>query len=139
MSTIKSVNQKSVSRGRELQLEMLLEGLATYPAEVINVGGVAYTKETFAERVRQELEGFKAVREARLALAKALDERKERDKETSRFVANTRHAVQGALGDQNPELEKWGFKVRKERAPETVEEKLARVAKAKKTRAERGT
>lgn len=139
MSVNDNVNKQSVSRGLELELELLIAGALTLPPTTqLVVDGVSYTPATFVDRARTELAPFKAVRAAELVTKQARADRRTRTPGTKVFVADARAAVQGAIGSANPDLEKFGMKPRKQRQPETLEQKVARVEKAKATREKRG-
>lgn len=138
MSSNDNVNKISILRGPELELELLMDGTATLDATTqIVVDGVTYSPESFARRIQAELGPHKAVRNAKVLLAEAFAERKARTKVTKQFISDARSALQGALGSDNPKLAKFGLKNRKERSPETLEEKVSRFEKAKVTRAEK--
>jgi hypothetical protein len=139
---MKSKNEKlnslSIVRGSELELETMKDGLKSLdPTTQFMVDGVLYTPVSLEKRIDAELAPFKAVRNAKIMVVEAIAERRERTKGTKQFIADARFALQGAFGSDNAALAKFGIKQKKDRQPETLEEKLARFSKAKATRAEK--
>ena len=138
MSTPK-VNQSSVSKGIELQFDMILAGLqALPPTTQLSVQNNTYTPATLSTLVNQENAINKTVRTLRLQLQQAVATRRGQKPADRKLIAAIRNAVTGLLGDESTDLTKFGFKPRKQHTA-TVGEKTLAVARGKETRAARGT
>ncbi|HZU98052.1 MAG TPA: hypothetical protein VFF73_15215 [Planctomycetota bacterium] len=138
MSTPK-VNQSSVSKGIELQFDMILAGLqALPPTTQLSVQNNTYTPATLSTLVNQENAINKTVRTLRLQLQQAVATRRGQKLADRKLVTAIRSAVIGLLGDDSSDLVKFGFKPRKPHTA-TVEEKALAVARGKETREARGT
>ncbi len=133
------VNKSSVSKGIELQYDTILAGLQALPATTqLTIQNTIYTPTSLGSVVNQNNAINKTVRALKLQWQQGVATRRGQKPADRKFIAAIRNAVIGLLGDENPDLVKFGFKPRKQHAA-TVQEKTLAVARGKETREARGT
>jgi len=140
MVTNPGVNKLSLVRGYELQLDTLITGLGTLSqTSSFNVSGTMETRDTLIQAFTQDLVPYQNVRSGRIEVQQSLAERNENQPASKKRFAAVRAAIIGALGVDNPDLAKFGFKPKKKAAKPTVDELVERVSRNQSTRKKRGT
>jgi hypothetical protein len=126
----------------EAKLDLMVEGMETVLLPGTTTLRVDQKDVPVADIVT-ELKGYssqcKAVDDARQGVAVALQTRRTIQPKARARLAVLKDALFVALGRMNPKLAKFGVKPAKERAPLTTDKKVIASAKAKATRAARGT
>lgn len=124
------------------QLQALEAGLTDNPLPgmtQIAAGGMVSTVAELIVEVQGYAALYKAAEDAAAAYDKALQAREVAAPAALDRLQQIRAALKGAIGKRNPDLLAFGITPDQEPAPLTVEQKLARAAKAKATRAARHT
>ena len=136
------INEKSVITGVELRLDLALSGVMySYPpsAKQVVLRGVSYDQAGLAAKLEDTAAPWKRVRDAHAIIRQFAQDKPELTKAAIQLLGDLKSSFAGQLGRDSQELEKFGFTPLKRPRPLTIEEKILRVAKAKLTRAKRGT
>jgi len=120
----------------EQHLATLADGLEKNlpPDKEVLVGGESVKAADLAKRVRERLALYRDARLARLAANQKAHERDEQHPGTRKLLRQVRTGLDGMFGDDNPELEKFGYQPKKQAAKPSYEEKVARHDKLIATR-----
>jgi hypothetical protein len=106
-----------IVRGNELTLDMFRAALASsVPAKAhITVNGTVYNQHQLMKKVDSVRALYKAVRTAKTELKKAFAELEAQGPEIARLVKSLQTGIKAYLGEENPDLVKFGFKLDKAR------------------------
>lgn len=130
-----------IIRGDELTLDIFIASLSSYvPATAqIIVDGKVYSQPDLLKKADEMRAPLKTVRTINTELKKArLDARAKRS-DIHVFVKALQTGMKSYLGEQNPDIEKFGFKADKRKRALTAEESASRAEKARMTREMRHT
>ena len=123
-------------------LQALEAGLANNPLPgmtQIAAGGTVSSVADLIIEIQSYANLYKAAEDAATTYEKAIQAREAAAPAALDRLQQIRAALKGAIGKRNPDLLAFGITPDQEPAPLTVEQKLARAAKAKATRAARHT
>jgi hypothetical protein len=125
----------------EAHLDAIIAAAGTVipPGKTFDFGGKPFSGAQLVQLFTGHVAPYKAIHAAR---AQAQQQEKARDGQAplvASDIATLKGTLIGMFGAGAPELTQFGFKAPKVRTPLTVEQKLARAAKAKATRTLRGT
>lgn len=128
------------NKGSEATLDQLVAGLqANVPSSaVILVDGVSFAQPDLVKKATEEAAYFKAVRAANETWKKALAELRAHRPEIRKFLKGAKVGMKAYLGNDNPDIEKFGFHLDRVGRLST-EEKAIRADKARRTREARHT
>jgi hypothetical protein len=136
------VNEKSLTSGVELRLEVALDGVQNaFPASIqqVPVRGVTYTQASLAAKIQDVRSPWKTVRDAHATIRQFAQDKPELTRGAIQLLGDLKSSLAGQLGRDSQDLAKFGFTPLKRPKPLTVEEKVLRAAKAKLTRKKRRT
>ena len=142
MSNEDIINPKSVIHGVELRADLAMVGLQTaLPASVtqLAVGGVVYTVPDLIVALQGEVKPWKDAREAHAVIRAVMASRPEDLQRLVQFLSDLKDALRSVLGSRNEALTQFGIKPKRSRKPLSTEKQAIAKAKAKLTRAKRGT
>ena len=141
MSSISKLSRTSRPDVLERLILHVLQGIeAAIPEEkTLDIGGSTYTRDELVAALEAKRDVFMKVIETRAELQRLIQERDKQIRDIADFMRDVHASFVGVLGRTNPEIEKLGFGVPRERRRLTSEELLIRAAKAKITRQLRGT
>jgi hypothetical protein len=124
------------------QLKAIMGGFTSTPPPNLGsfgVEGVTYTVADLLAKLGALVAILDAASDAEVEWQKALLAREAVLPEVVKLVSGTRKFLKSHLGARNPALLAYGIEPEKAPAPPTAEQKVARVQKAKATRAARHT
>ena len=135
------VNTKVVVRGLELAFDMLHSGVASLLSSSTSLvmGGKSVSQPDLLKAIEAACAPVKDERVAKAAYKKAVLARKERSREARKLVREVRAAIRVVLGEENPDLARFGIAPKSDPRPLTPEEKTLRAEKARRTRELRHT
>ena len=137
MSTITSNPGSVLKSFNDLAAGLISAPPGGQPSIVIEGQSIAVT--SLIAELQGYASAYQAVEDAEQAYKKALTTREAIAVGAQRRREAIRASIKGALGRMNPNLESYGISPDKEHRALTVEEEVAKVAKAKATRAARHT
>jgi hypothetical protein len=135
-------NPSSTAKGIELKADTAIQGLQTaVPAGVtqILVGKVTYQLPDLVKYAQQMVQPWKTIRTAHATIRQEIAARPVDKKNLEGFLADLKIAMSAVLGRDSQVLTQFGFKPQKPTKALTPEQKVTRAAKARLTRALRGT
>jgi hypothetical protein len=135
------VDPKAVARGKELSLELALDGLNASPptAASFMIGSVSYTLPGLIAKLQTLLGPYDQKRTLETQLATARASIEQQSAGATQFLRDFRLCFRGMLGAANQQLTTYGVKPLKIRAQLTGPERVQMADKAKATRQKNGT
>jgi hypothetical protein len=129
------------SRAEQISSEQqLLAGIQKYlPSTTLTIQAQPETTAQVVSVIQARVDKAQAVNTARTALHTAILASQQQDESTEAFVQGVRNTVLAMYSTSPQILGDFGLSPRKPRTPLTPEQKLVAAAKAKATRAARGT
>ncbi|MBI3725262.1 hypothetical protein HY251_15125 [bacterium] len=125
-----------IIRGDELVLDLFIEALKTHvPAAAhLTFDGTELPKHELLDKAVGLRSPFKTKRTLKTELKKAQMELDAKRLEIRHFVKSAHTCIKAFLGEESPDIAKFGFKPDKKQRPLTSAENQARAKKAEETR-----
>jgi hypothetical protein len=135
------VDPKAVPRGKELSLELALDGLNASPPVPTSfmIGSVSYTLPQLIAKLQTLLGPYDQRRTLESQLAAARASIRQQSAEDTQFLRDFRLCFRGMLGAENQQLTTYGVKPLKPAPKLTGPQRVQMAAKAKATRQKNGT
>ena|SRR5579871_6712762 len=134
-----AMHSSSLKIGHNLDVAVAAAKTDLKAGTSVAVLGTTYAVPDLIAKLESYQSAYAGVRDTRSALHELIVQRDQLEPEVVAFLGSLKAAVVNLFGTDSPELEKFGFKPKKKRAPLTSEQAFARAAKAKATRVKRGT
>jgi ABC-type transporter Mla subunit MlaD len=137
MSSNTSKPSKAVTLAR---VQALISGLEKHlPNGSISVGNAPFTTTSLVQLLQSQADAIAAVNAAHTSLKDALAALSATNAKVGPVTRSLRRIVQGMFAGSTQALADFGLEPPKARKPRTIEQNAAAAAKAKATRAKRGT
>jgi hypothetical protein len=135
------VDPKAVSKGKELSLELALDGLNASPpaAASFMIGAVSFTLPTLIAKLQSLLGPYDQKRSLETQLAAVRASLVAQNQEVMQFMRDFRLCFRGMLGAENDQLTTYGVKPLEPRPELTGPQRVQMAQRAKATRQKNGT